>query len=210
MFLPVHAARRPPTLFALTVFAFAMPGVAFAIPRVALAIPGVVLAIPGVALAIPGVALAIPGVALAIPGVALAIPGVALAIPEVAFAIPIAIPPRTAVLMPFIAPPPRLFLVRLAVPPVKRFPRPIAFLSKIIVAPKGAPFGLAVKTPPFVLVLASKAALAESFSGPSSASLVCSGTVLASKGPVAPPTRRSVVFVVAAGHEGSFSNRRDH
>jgi hypothetical protein len=157
MFLPVHAARRPPTLFALTVFA---------------------LAIPGVAVAIPGVALAIP--------------------------------PRTAefrtLLMPLIAPPPRLFLVRLAVAPVKGFPRPIAFLSKIIVAPKGAPFALAVKTPPLVFVLASKAALGESFSGSCSASLFCSGTVFASKGPVTPPMRRGVVFVVAAGHEGPFLN----
>jgi hypothetical protein len=192
---------------ALTVFALAIPEVTLAIPRVA-------LAIPKVALAIPQVALAIPEVALAIPRVALAIPEVALAIPRVALAIPIVFPPRTAefrtLLMPFIAPPPRLFLVRVALVPVEAFPRAIAFLSKIIVAPKVAFFAFAAKIPPLVFIFTGMAALDEALSRPPVVPFCCSGTAVAAKGPVTPPMRRSVVFVVTAGHEGSFSNRRDH
>jgi hypothetical protein len=176
MFLPVHAARRPPTLFAPTVFALAIPGVAFAIPGVALAIPGVALAIAA----------------------------------KVAFAIPIAIPPRTAefrtLLVPFIAPPPRLFLLEFPLAPVEGFARAIAFLAKIIVAPKSALFAFAAKAPPLILILAGRPAFVERFSRPSFVPLRRSGTAVVSKGPVTPSTRRSVVFVVAAGHEGSFLN----
>jgi len=218
MFLPIPAARRPSTFFALTVFAIAIPGVALAMPEVAPAIFRVALAIPRVALAIPRVALAIPSLpevlvaawmflpvpAARRPSTFFALTVFAIAIPGVALTIPPGATEFRTLLMPIIAPPPRLFPVRLPLAPIKGFLRAIAFLSKIIVAPEGSFFAPAPKTPPLILVLASKAALAESFSGPSSASLFCSGTALASKGPVAPPMRRSVVFVVAAGHEGPF------